>query len=231
MSQEPRPSTPPSNSPDGPRHRQRRRPRQRGPRQNGDAPPRQEERRDNRQRPRHSQKQKPRDDRRPRREEKPRRAPAAPATKTTLAQKLVRLLTLGLVKPKANTGGRQADRGMRPPRNPKSHPAVAPVDLETITGPRLFVGNLHYRATESDLRDLFGGIGKVAGTDIVYSSRTYQSKGCGFVEMMSVIDARRAVEELHGQLFMGRPLMLGLALSSGEDEREKDDDAAAPPVS
>ena len=99
-----------------------------------------------------------------------------------------------------------------------------PADPDAVTTERLHVGNLSYDASESDLLDLFKGIGKVQSVDIVYNGRTHRSKGFGFVQMMTVSDARRAVVELHGKSFMGRPLNLGPARSRGRDEREADDD-------
>ena len=93
-----------------------------------------------------------------------------------------------------------------------------------VTTERLHVGNLHYDASEDDLLDIFKGIGPVQSVDIVYSGNTHRSKGFGFVQFMALSDAKRAVQELHGQNFMGRPLILGPARSRGRDDREADDD-------
>lgn len=151
----------------------------------------------------------------------PAKPPAAPP-KLSLRQKLIRIFTLGLVQPGKAAAPRPPQKESVPPPPAQSSPATPPVDLETITGPRLFVGNLHYRAEEQDLLDLFKGIGPVANVDVVYDGRTYQSKGCGFVEFMKALDARRAVEELHGLPFFGRPLLLGPGAPRGEDPREQD---------
>jgi len=146
--------------------------------------------------------------------------PPAPA-KISLRQKLLTILTFGLLKPKRPALPSRRDKESKPAESQDVAPVPA-ADLEAITGPRLFVGNLHYRAEEQDLLDLFKGIGPVASVDVVYDGRTYQSRGCGFVEFMKAQDARRAVEELHGLPFYGRPLMLGPAEPRGEDARERD---------
>ena len=85
---------------------------------------------------------------------------------------------------------------------------------------RLYVGNLSYEATESELEDLFKGFGNVKSVDIIYNPRTYKSKGYAFVEMRKLEDAQRAAEVLHGQPFMGRELMVSAASEkSGEGEQ------------
>jgi len=93
-----------------------------------------------------------------------------------------------------------------------------------VDNERLHIGNLSYDASESDLMDLFKGVGPVKEVDIVYNGRTHRSKGFGFVQMATLTDARRAVIELHGQPFMGRPLILGPARSRGIDAREADEE-------
>ncbi|HEY8961112.1 MAG TPA: RNA-binding protein, partial [Luteolibacter sp.] len=89
---------------------------------------------------------------------------------------------------------------------------------------RLYVGNLSYDVSESDLTDLFKGIGGVRNVEIVYNRNTHRSKGYGFVEMLHVDDAKRAVEVLHDQFFMGRKLNVSGAKSKGQDEREDRDE-------
>jgi RNA recognition motif-containing protein len=84
-----------------------------------------------------------------------------------------------------------------------------------VTNPRLYVGNLDYKAVESDLEDLFRGVGNVISAEVVINSRTQQSKGFAFVEMASIEEAKRAVEVLHDQDFMGRKLLVSGAKSEG----------------
>lgn len=92
---------------------------------------------------------------------------------------------------------------------------------------RLYVGNLSYEATESELEDLFKGFGNVRSVEIIYNPRTYKSKGYAFIEMFQLDDARRAAEVLHGQPFMGRELMVSAA-SERPENTDSADAAAAP---
>ncbi len=91
-------------------------------------------------------------------------------------------------------------------RSPKIH---------EVTSTRLYVGNLDYDAVESDLEDLFKGVGNVISAEVVTNSRTQQSKGFAFVEMGSIEEAKRAVEVLHDQEFMSRKLLVSGAKSDG----------------
>lgn len=99
-----------------------------------------------------------------------------------------------------NAGGNPAAKGRR------RATSVAPT-----RNARLYVGNLSYETTESELEDLFKGFGAVSSVEIIYNPRTYKSKGYAFVEMRQIDDARRAAEVLHGQPFMGRELMVSAA--------------------
>lgn len=179
-----------------------------------DGPPREQRRDDHRPRRR--------DDRRDARPE--RKAPTPPPL--TLGQKLIAIFTFGLVRPKAGAPKHPArpEQTPRPPRESKPHTPVPAADPESVDNERLHIGNLHYDASETDLLDLFKGVGPVKEVDIVYNGRTHRSKGFGFVQMATLKDARRAVADLHGQLFMGRPLILGPARSRGEDKREADEE-------
>jgi len=101
-------------------------------------------------------------------------------------------------------GGREnrgEGREGRPPR-------PSPVATE-VTNERLYVGNLSYDATESDLQELFSGSGNVKNAEVVVNSRTQRSKGFAFVTMMTVDEAKKAVADLNSRDFMGRPLVVG----------------------
>ncbi|KAA3686999.1 RNA recognition motif domain-containing protein, partial [Campylobacter fetus] len=49
----------------------------------------------------------------------------------------------------------------------------------------IYVGNLSYRMTESELREVFSSFGEVTRAKIVKDKETNRSKGFGFVEMSS----------------------------------------------
>jgi RNA recognition motif-containing protein len=94
-----------------------------------------------------------------------------------------------------------------------------------VAGTRIYLGNLSYEATEEDLKDLFKGVGTVRNVEIVYNRRTHKSKGYGFVDMLNVDEARRSVEILHDQFFMGRKLVVSGAKTKDHEDEGKDEDA------
>ena len=75
----------------------------------------------------------------------------------------------------------------------------------------IYVGNLPYAATETDLEELFGEHGQVATATIIRDRNDGRSKGFGFVEMENQEDGERAIEALDGQEMMGRPLKVNPA--------------------
>jgi len=62
-------------------------------------------------------------------------------------------------------------------------------------------------ATESDLFELFNGVGHVQNAEVVSYRHNQRSKGFAFVQMQTVEEAQRAVEELHDKEFLGRRLV------------------------
>src|SRR5690606_29170034 len=87
-------------------------------------------------------------------------------------------------------------------------PAIRKPELVEVTTPRVYVGNLSFDATESDLLELFSGVGKVQNVEIVTNRHTQRSKGFGFVQMTAIEEAKRAVEVLHDKEYMGRKLVV-----------------------
>lgn len=78
-------------------------------------------------------------------------------------------------------------------------------------GKKLFVGNLSYRAKDSDVRDLFIKFGRVVSVRIPVEGESNRPRGFGFVEMETEALAEKAKEALHGTLFMGRDLVVDIA--------------------
>jgi|TARA_B110000483_G_C18017624_1_gene473686 RNA recognition motif-containing protein len=60
-------------------------------------------------------------------------------------------------------------------------------------------------------------VGTVRNIDIVYNRNTHLSKGYGFITMSQLEEAKRAVEVLHDQPFMGRTLIVNAAKSDGPE--------------
>jgi RNA recognition motif-containing protein len=78
-------------------------------------------------------------------------------------------------------------------------------------GTKLYVGNLSYSVTSSDLEQLFGQHGQVTSAQVINDRDTGRSKGFGFVEMSSNDEATAAIAALNGQQHDGRTLTVNEA--------------------
>ena len=76
---------------------------------------------------------------------------------------------------------------------------------------RLFVGNLPYSATEVDIREHFGTVGNPIQIVIPTDRETGRPRGFAFVDYDDRGMAERAIQQLHGQPFKGRPLSVSEA--------------------
>ena len=76
---------------------------------------------------------------------------------------------------------------------------------------KLYVGNLPYETSESDLQTLFESIGAVSTINIVRDRATGQARGFAFVEMSDAEGARKAISELDRHQFGGRSLTVNEA--------------------
>jgi RNA recognition motif-containing protein len=84
---------------------------------------------------------------------------------------------------------------------------------------KLYVGNISFKATEEDIRELFGRSGEVETVKIITDAHTGNPKGFGFVEMATVEDAKKAIDELNGTTFMERAITV--AEAKPQEPREK----------
>ncbi len=66
-------------------------------------------------------------------------------------------------------------------------------------GNRLYVGNLDYSTTETNLSELFGAVGEVVSVSLVTDRMTGRSKGFAFVEMADSTAANEAMTQLNGK--------------------------------
>src|ERR1700683_4677271 len=78
-------------------------------------------------------------------------------------------------------------------------------------GSKLYVGNLSYNATSSDLEQLFSAHGTVQSAEVIADRETGRSKGFGFVQMGSDQEAQAAIAALNGQQHDGRALTVNEA--------------------
>jgi RNA recognition motif-containing protein len=74
---------------------------------------------------------------------------------------------------------------------------------------KLYVGNLSFRTTETELSELFSQAGAVETVRIITDRDTGRSKGFGFIEMQSGGD--KAIEQFNGKEFNGRALTVNEA--------------------
>ncbi len=75
----------------------------------------------------------------------------------------------------------------------------------------IYVGNLSFRTTEDQLRELFAEFGDVDSASIISDRQTGRSKGFGFVIMPNSDQAEMAMNELNGKEFEGRALKVNEA--------------------
>ena len=78
-------------------------------------------------------------------------------------------------------------------------------------GNRLYVGNLSYNTTESELRATFAAVGEVLTAQLITDRMTGQPRDFGFVEMATDAEAQKAIQELHGKELDGRTLTVNEA--------------------
>ncbi|MDH3190953.1 MAG: RNA-binding protein [Acidimicrobiia bacterium] len=75
----------------------------------------------------------------------------------------------------------------------------------------LYVGNLTFNTTTSDLEALFATHGEVTKAQVIADRDTGRSRGFGFVEMATSDAARAAIDALNGHDVDGRPLTVNEA--------------------
>ncbi len=78
-------------------------------------------------------------------------------------------------------------------------------------GKKLYVGNLGYDVSSSDLEQLLSSHGTVESAEVISDRMTGRSKGFGFVEMASDSEAQAAITALNGQDFQGRSITVNEA--------------------
>lgn len=81
---------------------------------------------------------------------------------------------------------------------------------------QLYVGNLDFKVTDSDLRTAFGACGTVMEVTIVNDRETGRPRGFGFVTMSSPEEAQKAIDTLNGKDLAGRALNVSIARPRAE---------------
>ena len=78
-------------------------------------------------------------------------------------------------------------------------------------GKKLYVGNLPYSVSDSDLQRIFEKHGSVVSAQVIVDHDTGRSKGFGFVEMGTDDEAQAAITALNGNEVDGRSLTVNEA--------------------
>ena len=75
----------------------------------------------------------------------------------------------------------------------------------------IYVANIPWKASEDQLKELFGQYGEVTSAKIIMDKVTQRSRGFGFVEMGDDNSGRNAINELNGRDFLGKSLVVNEA--------------------
>jgi RNA recognition motif-containing protein len=80
----------------------------------------------------------------------------------------------------------------------------------------LFVGNMSFSTTESDLRSIFEPFGEISQVNVITDRDTGRARGFAFVEMTNDEEAAKAIEALNGKELDGRALNVNEARPKAE---------------
>lgn len=81
---------------------------------------------------------------------------------------------------------------------------------------KLYVGNLSYHTTDSDLVSLFSAHGEVADAHVIIDRQSGRSRGFGFVDMPNDDEAEAAIAACNQMQFMGRTITVNAARPQAE---------------
>ncbi|MDH3494837.1 MAG: RNA-binding protein [Acidobacteriota bacterium] len=76
---------------------------------------------------------------------------------------------------------------------------------------KLYVGNLSFHLNSDDLQEFFAQAGTVESARVIEDRDTGRSRGFGFVEMSTEEEAKAAIEQLNGEDFDGRNIVVNEA--------------------
>jgi cold-inducible RNA-binding protein len=76
---------------------------------------------------------------------------------------------------------------------------------------KLYVGNLPYTISETELQEMFAQAGEVKSVVIIKDRESGRSKGFGFVEMATAEEAQKAITMYNGKAAGGRALTVNMA--------------------
>ncbi len=76
----------------------------------------------------------------------------------------------------------------------------------------VYISNLSYNRDRNGLKSLFSRYGTIKNIKIIMEPTTQQSRGMAFVEMSSVAEAKKAIEDLNQAMIDGRTVKANFAI-------------------
>lgn len=142
------------------------------------------------------------------------------AKKKSIIQKVLELFGIGKPKKKPTRKKPTPNKNSRPQRKKVTRPKrehKAPEKIPITTG-RLYVGNLPYKTTDEELKELFNQAGETLSAEVVRHRRNNRSKGYAFVEMADAETAQKAASQMNEYIYLERKLIVNGAKSAGREE-------------
>ena len=78
-------------------------------------------------------------------------------------------------------------------------------------GKRLYVGSLPFETTDAQLQELFSACGRVETAKVIMDKMSGRSKGFGFVEMATDLEAQAAIQKFNGSALGSRNIVVNEA--------------------
>ena len=83
----------------------------------------------------------------------------------------------------------------------------------------IYVANIAFKATDSDLKELFEEYGEVTSAKIIMDKLSNRSRGFGFVEMSDSEAGKQAIENLNGADLLGKQIVVNEARPKTDSPR------------
>lgn len=85
----------------------------------------------------------------------------------------------------------------------------------------LYVGSISARATEEDITRLFTLCGTVTSMHLIRDAVSGEFKGCGYLRMATIAQARDAIETLDGALLVDKVITVSEARPNPQNHKKK----------